>query len=142
MRNRLLATKDGRLAAILNSDPFSNVQDRLCELETERRTKLDALATLEATQTARAVPVDLADAPAENLRALFETFRLVIRYHKADHHALVQVTLADDTIKPPGHQTSSPLHQRKRPATTIIVRHRRVRICVAPPTGFEPVLPP
>jgi site-specific DNA recombinase len=88
---------------------FTRVQDRLRELEVDRRTKLDALANLEGPDFEEAIPVDLLDqlpvlgadlldAPAEQLRHLFEAFRLVVRYNKPDHRALVQVTLTDDTI--------------------------------------------
>ena len=89
---------------------FTRVQDRLRELEVERQAKLNSLADLEATDDVPEtvavdlldqLPVlgaDLFDAPADQLRRLFEAFRLVVRYRRADHHALIQVTLTDDTI--------------------------------------------
>ena len=42
--------------------------------------------------------VDLLDASHHILRALFEAFRLEVRYHKDDHHALVRAAIAKDTI--------------------------------------------
>jgi site-specific DNA recombinase len=87
--------RQDRLVRTLESqdDPagtvFARVRDRLGELEAERQAKLDALPV---------VDVDLLDAPHHILRALFEGFRLEVRYHKADHHALVRITLAEDTI--------------------------------------------
>ena len=110
-----ITRRQDRLVRTLESqdDPagtvFARVRDRLGELEAERQAKLDALGALEATEEAQTVPVelldelpvvdvDLLDAPQHILRALFEGFRLEVRYHKADHHALVRATIAEDTI--------------------------------------------
>ena len=107
--------RQDRLVRTLESqdDPagtvFARVRDRLGELEAERQAKLAALAALEATEEAQSVPVelldalpivdaDLLDAPQHILRTLFEGFRLEVRYHKPDHHALVRATIAEDTI--------------------------------------------
>ena len=110
-----ITRRQDRLVRTLESqdDPagtvFARVRDRLGELEAERQAKLDALAALEATEQAQSVPVelldelpavdvDLLDALHHILRALFEGFRLEVRYHKADHHALVRATIAEDII--------------------------------------------
>jgi len=110
-----ITRRQDRLVRTLESedDPtgtvFARVRDRLGALEAERQAKLDALAVLEATEATQTVPVelldalpvvevDLLDAPHHILRALFEGFRLEVRYHKADHHALVRATIAEDTI--------------------------------------------
>ncbi len=102
---RTLESQDDPTGAV-----FARVRERMGELEAERRSKLEALAKLEAAEVDQAPPVwlldelplldaDLLDAPHDKLRALFEAFRLVVRYDKRHHHATVQVTIAGDTAE-------------------------------------------
>jgi site-specific DNA recombinase len=97
-----------------NDDPdglvFGRVRDRLGELEAQRQAKLAELAALESDRGRSTsddvnlldelpvLDIDLLDAPDEHLRALFEGFRLEVRYDRRDNHAVVRVTLADDSI--------------------------------------------
>jgi site-specific DNA recombinase len=145
---RTLETQDDPTGTI-----FARVQDRLRELETERRAKLAALAEIEAAQDSENVPtelldrlpildIDLLDAPDEQLRHLFEAFRLVIHYHRARHEAVIRVTLTDDTIDHLDTNILPLLTPEGRHPRPTANHPPRARICDVPPTGFEPVLPP
>lgn len=94
-----------------NDDPdglvFNRVRQRLGELEASQA-KLAALAALEAEPPTSSgdpwlsmpsvLAVDLLDAPHDHLRALFEAFRLVVRYDRRAHHATIQVTIVEDAM--------------------------------------------
>jgi len=83
------------------------------------------------------------DAPHHILRALFEGFRLEVRYHKADHHALVRITLAEDTIDYLDTNVVALFSERtvgekRRPGPRATVSHLRGapgRSRASPPTG-------
>ena len=82
------------------------VRIRLAELEQERRLVLEKLATLESAAAASTdneavdildcLPIldfELRDAPEEEVRRLFETFRLRVRYDNAARRMRGQVTV-------------------------------------------------
>ncbi|MGH9128597.1 MAG: hypothetical protein ACRDY2_06450 [Acidimicrobiales bacterium] len=99
-----------------------------------------------------ALDIDLLDAPHHILRMLFESFRLEVRYHKPDHHALARATIADDTIDHLDTNVIPLLAERvtngKRcPSPRATVSHLRAapgRSWGSPPTHrtAEPVAPP
>jgi site-specific DNA recombinase len=142
-----LETQDDPTGAV-----FARVQDRIRFLEAERRTKLQTLAVLEATNDLKEsqvdlleelplLDIDLLNVPDDILRRLFEAFRLVIRYDRPEHHAVVQATIADGTAD---HLDSTvvPLVHRQYHEPEAPEPRPMVPIWVVPPTGFEPVLPP
>ena len=121
---RALESQDDPTGAV-----FARVRERMGELEAERQSKLEALAALEAAEVDQPVwlldelpllDADLLSAPDDKLRAIFEAFRLVVRYDKRHHHATVQVTIVGDTaehldanivrVAPSCHNEQGPVH--------------------------------
>jgi DNA invertase Pin-like site-specific DNA recombinase len=88
----------------------ASVEERITELERERRAALEQLAALEAAEPTEgrnvalldalplAAGLDLATLPDAVRRSLLDAFRLRVEYDRASNHVQLVVTLDDDTL--------------------------------------------
>ncbi|GAA3239705.1 recombinase family protein [Actinocorallia longicatena] len=128
---------------------FTNdVKARAAQLKAEIDAKTTSLAELKhsgppAVQCAGLLDqlplgrIDLEKLPEELLRKLFNAFRLEMRYDHVTNLVTVQITSTTEIIATQQEAAQAALETPK-PAHD----HDHARVCVVPPTGFEPVLPP
>jgi site-specific DNA recombinase len=117
-----------------------DVRTRVTQLATEKKNQLATLAELEQTRPTPHRPElldllptgapDLTRAPEPLLRAVFEAFRLEIRYDKSTNIATCRVAIAAEAI-----DTQQRTATQVIDATTDPDQQASVPICVAPPAG-------
>lgn len=137
----------------VDQDFVRDVNERRAELQGEIETLKAQLTTAEdEVQQASnpglldflpVTPVELTDLPDELSRKLFEALRLEIHYDYVSRSATCRVTLLGDTIEAVSKTTQEavviPFQKQKGP--TMEDLHGGT-VCVVPPAGFEPALPP
>jgi site-specific DNA recombinase len=128
----------------------NDLSRQLAELEdaAQQAPNPDLLARLPVT------PLDLALIPDQMSRRLFEALRLEIHYDGTTNEALCRITLTGDTIDavarttsetavtPPSRDAAGHTSSNRREKNDMTSHGDLATICVVPPTGFEPVLPP
>ncbi|GGM81666.1 recombinase [Lentzea pudingi] len=135
------------VAADVTDEFVRDVNNRRVELQAERTRLEEQLEAIEV-QVREAVNPELLDylpiagvdldlLPDEVSRPLFEALRLEIHYDYETRTAVCRITLTGDTVLAAGRAATE--------AVAALPKQRSARseqVCVVPPAGFEPALPP
>ena len=152
---RSVSEVDGRKARLIrtlemNDDPdgivFGEVRERLVELEKDRQEKLSAIAGIERDDPSRPQdaslldglpvvdPVDLlTEAPDDDVRRLFDAFRLELVYDKPAREVTIRVTVSDTTVDAIRLGADGPFVTTEATGSA-----PPFRFFVLPPGGIEP----